>query len=499
MMNYELQGEKPSEFASRLAEEASAKKHAAVKQKLGQYFTPVEAARMMAGFAENLTTGNYIKILDPGAGIALLSCALIEHIVMETSSRFSQLQEIDLVVFEIDKSIIPYTRLSLNYLKDWTAARGIRLKFALHEIDFIDEYKYVIQNNYLSGLSEIPGQFDIIISNPPYFKLHKDDPRAHAADKILSGHLNIYFIFIYISACLLKNNGELLFLIPRSFCSGNYFKEFRSKLLKLIKLEHIHLFSSKCNLFEQNSVSSEAVIVRGVKTNESKTIYALDVSYSESLRDKISFNYSYSFDAEKNIIYLPSSQAEKNVIDIVTSWKGSLNSLGFRISAGRLLKSKASAFMSGSSETTNNNYAAVLNLNGFSGYIKVCGETKDLLIPDRNYLLLRRYNTKYDDRRISAAAYIKDSSKDSLNNSGLIALDKQLLYAEKSESSSIDKDELPGIAAVLNSRLMDRYIKTAYGDINLSPDEIADLPLPPVEIIKETGRNLLNFDQLFSI
>ena len=54
----------------------------AVKQELGQYFTPGHIADFMASlFPKN--DGGDIRILDPGAGIGILSCALAERIAAE--------------------------------------------------------------------------------------------------------------------------------------------------------------------------------------------------------------------------------------------------------------------------------------------------------------------------------------------------------------------------------------------------------------------------------
>lgn len=73
--------------------------------------------------------------------------------------------------------------------------------------------------------------FDLTIGNPPYKKILKSDPVAKAVPSIIYGAPNLYFIFTSIALHTIKSNGELVFIIPRSWTSGVYFKKFREYLL----------------------------------------------------------------------------------------------------------------------------------------------------------------------------------------------------------------------------------------------------------------------------
>ena len=75
-----LAGESPSQFAERVGKayaEASAQRE---KKHKGQFFTPLAIARFMGGLTAPSCKAE-VSILDPGCGVAILSCALIEHLV----------------------------------------------------------------------------------------------------------------------------------------------------------------------------------------------------------------------------------------------------------------------------------------------------------------------------------------------------------------------------------------------------------------------------------
>ena len=74
-----LNNETPSKFAERLGLLYSSKGTLEHKKEFGQYFTNEQIANFMASLSK--INKPKIKVLDPGCGIAILSCALSEHLV----------------------------------------------------------------------------------------------------------------------------------------------------------------------------------------------------------------------------------------------------------------------------------------------------------------------------------------------------------------------------------------------------------------------------------
>jgi len=47
------------------------------------------------------------------------------------------------------------------------------------------------------------------------------------------------------------------------------------------------------------------------------------------------------------------------------------------------------------------------------------------------------------------------------------------------------------LAAVLNSKLFDNYFRIFNGNVNVSATELREMPLPPLELIKQIGDQLI--------
>ena len=108
-------------------------------------------------------------------------------------------------------------------------------------------------NNNLCA-EQNPKKFDYIISNPPYIKLDKKAIEALSMPSICYGAPNLYFLFAAMSLFNLKDNAEMVYIMPRSWTSGAYFYKFREYLLNNGCLEHIHLFLSRDKVFETEKV-----------------------------------------------------------------------------------------------------------------------------------------------------------------------------------------------------------------------------------------------------
>ncbi|MCL2312877.1 MAG: N-6 DNA methylase, partial [Firmicutes bacterium] len=207
--------EQPSNYADRLGAAYTQTVSQTFKKENGQFFTPQVIARFMGSLVS--TNKIQIDILDPGCGTAILTCALVENLVEKTPN----IETINLVAYETDTKLISLSERSLSYLKNWLSNKGISFQYIICVHDFIMEH-YGCLNPPSLNFSDKKRDFDFIISNPPYFKLSKDDIRTKAAQVIIDGQPNIYSIFLAIATRMLKDDGEMIFIVPRSFASGRY-------------------------------------------------------------------------------------------------------------------------------------------------------------------------------------------------------------------------------------------------------------------------------------
>jgi adenine-specific DNA-methyltransferase len=179
--------------------------------------------------------------------------------------------------------------------------------------------------------------FDYIISNPPYFKLSKDDKRVNLFQHLVKGQPNIYSFFMAVSVNLLKANGELIFIVPRSFASGQYFNSFRDYFFSHINLSFVHLFKSRNKTFDRDKVLQETLILKGCRIPSDKVI----ISTSEGLKDlkkPIEKEYDVSeiidLKSKAKILHLPTTEFEEHVMLLFKSWNNNLIDFGIQISTG---------------------------------------------------------------------------------------------------------------------------------------------------------------------
>lgn len=123
--------------------------------------------------------------------------------------------------------------------------------------------------------------------------------------------------------------------------------------------------------------------------------------------------------------------------------------------------------------------------NGKPQFFKACEESFSFLLKNKNYVFLRRFSTKDDKKRLIAAPYFMDISL-----AEYIGLENHLNYIYRPKGN-MDRNEVLGIAALLNSEIFDKYFRIINGNINVSATELRALHLPALEQIKKIGNELI--------
>lgn len=502
-----LHNELPSHYADRLGLLYAKSVTTQHKKDNGQFFTPTEIAQFMARLVRQ--TKDKLKILDPGCGTAILSSSLIETLALQEN----KLKEIELVVYEIDNDILPFTQATLDYLKKWLQEKKINFRATLDTNDFVLENKDCFEQAKTLFYEPKNAIYDIIISNPPYFKIGKEDKRAVVAKSVVWGQPNIYSIFLMTAAKLLKNGGELVFIIPRSFAAGNYFRAFREAFFSEIEIEQIHLFNSRTDTFNRDNVLQETLILKGKKQKVNGHLPTILLTHSNGIIDldqptqkEYQAKELIDFNTKEKILHLPSSEKEDNVIKLFKSWKGSLHKYEMQISTGPVVSFRATEYLYEQYENGTKTLVPLYQLintgkmtfeypvfkKNKPQYIQYCEETKSLLLPNKNYIFLRRFSAKDDKSRLVATPYFVDISQ-----AEFIGVENHLNYIYRPKGH-LARNEILGLAALLNSKLFDTYFRTFNGNINVSATELREMPLPPLEDIKEIGNQIIltnNFSQ----
>lgn len=113
-------------------------------------------------------------------------------------------------------------------------------------------------------------------------------------------------------------------------------------------------------------------------------------------------------------------------------------------------------------------------------------QSRYLLVKNRNYVLLRRFSAKEAARRLVAAPLIANSL-----TASFVGLENHLNYIHR-RKGELSEQEAFGLAALLNSELIDTYFRTFNGNTQVSATELRALPLPPLTLIENLGEKVMN-------
>ena len=455
-----------------------------LRKKYGQFFTSKETAVFMAGLFNISEDSTEISVLDPGAGSGILSIALLER--LDTLS----VKKVNLVCYENDDKIIPILKDNLEYAKNNIS---FQLTYEVRNENYILDNE--IDYNNMLGAKPDPYKYDVIIGNPPYKKIPKDAVEAHAMPDICYGAPNLYFLFTEMAVFNLKNDSEMVFIIPRSWTSGAYFNAFRQKLFSESVIEHIHLFVSRDKVFENESVLQETMIVKLRKTNQ-KPDY-ITITSTNSNKD---FSEITSFRAPYDIVvcgkykyvYLVTNADEIETLQQLNKWDDTLPSLGLKMKTGLTVDFRNREALRDNAED-----AAVPLF--YSQHIQsgkvifpigkeheyLVTEQSGLLQKNANYLFVKRFTAKEEHRRLQCGVYLSrkypDYKQISTQNKinfidGLKGLSECVVY---------------GLYVLFNSTMYDSYYRILNGSTQVNSTEVNSMPVPPMSTIESMGKELI--------
>jgi adenine-specific DNA-methyltransferase len=492
--------DEPTRYADRAGARAIASKPKAQRKSNGLYLTSPRVAAFMAAQV-NLCQA-FVRILDPAAGSGTLLCAIVERL----ASIGGRLREMELTAYEIDPDLRAALMAVLENLKRWAATRRITINFRIEGRDFLLAHAHALGTTGDLFIPAAAKPFDLVIANPPYFKISKSDPRARSAATVVHGQPNIYALFMAAGAGLLRDGGHFLFIIPRSFTSGPYFRLFREKFFEAVRPTGVHVFGSRRDAFERDEVLQENIILRGVResgwqSHDGRSQLEISTSkgtadLDEPVRRSLSLGEAFCRSRNDRVLRLPILKVEDDAVGLVESWTGSLHQYGMNISTGPVVPFRATEFLSEVGNPSESHlpllwmsHVHAMEVSFPTGlrkpqYIDRRAGEKSLLLPNRNYVLLRRFSAKEEARRLVAAPWLKRARP-----YPLLGIENHLNYIHR-PGGELDEDEAFGLAAVLNSELLDTYFRVSSGNTQVSATELRAMPLPPYDKIKLIGRRV---------
>ena len=455
-----------------------------LRKKYGQFFTSPETAKFMAELL-SIPNKSDISVLDPGAGSGILSAALIERL-----ECIPCIEKIELVCYENDQNILNLLTSNLRFICE-KSVKSISFKIISENYILYQRSDY----NFMLGANPDPAKYDLIIGNPPYMKIAKDAPEALAMPDVCCGAPNLYFLFTAMSLFNLCDNGDMVYIIPRSWTSGSYFKKFRQKLLSQGALQHIHLFTSRDKVFQRENVLQETMIIKIRKTKDRpETIKITTTGTGDNFSSRTLFDVPYRMvvNGEESYVYLITNENEAHVLKRLEKLEHTLPSIGLRMKTGLTVDFRNRDALRNHAEE--NAVPLFYSQHIQDGkivfpigkeYEYIVTRQSALRQQNTNYLFVKRFTSKEEHRRLQCGVYLSRkypeykeiSTQNKINFiCGIQGLSECIVY---------------GLYVIFNSTLYDSYYRILNGSTQVNSTEINGMPVPPIGIIEAMGKELI--------
>lgn len=281
------------------------------KSELGQFMTPAPIARFMASLFQEINTE--MRLLEPGAGIGSLISAFAERALIENFSSFQLIVD----AYEIENTLIQYLSHVFSLCEKRYQGQNSNFISNIFKEDFIEHGVKCIVNNQVNNLNNNT-KYTHCIVNPPYKKIKSNSYHRLLLQKVGIESTNTYSAFLALAINLLKEGGELVAIVPRSFCNGVYFKSFREYLLTELSIRHLHTFESRNRAFSDDNVLQENIIIYGIKSKEQGKVTitsSFDSNFEGITYRQVNFDKVVNTNDSEKFIHIAINDFDQKIID----------------------------------------------------------------------------------------------------------------------------------------------------------------------------------------
>ncbi|MGH6768638.1 MAG: Eco57I restriction-modification methylase domain-containing protein [Xanthobacteraceae bacterium] len=439
---------------------------------LGQFMTPEITANFMASMFR--TWPSDVQLLEPGAGMGSLV-----HAFANEFFRRNPAGNLKVTAYEIET-------LLADYLCDHLEALSRTYHGLVHEVyrrDFIREATFATSFGATG--------FTHVIMNPPYKKIGSKSEYRKALQTIDVTAGNLYTAFLALAVVRTAPLGELVAIIPRSFCNGMYFRPFRRWLLDRVAIKQIHVFESRRMAFRDDAVLQENIIIRLEKggKQESVLLSTSDGATFDHYRERVvPFEDVVKASDPERFIHVPTF--ELNGVGLLFSC--TLAELGLDVATGpvvdfRLREHSVAEPVEGT--------VPLLYAHHFAGgrlqwpkqhkkpnALRVNESTRKWLMPQGWYAVTRRFSAKEEKRRI--VSYVVDPRELPFELYGF----ENHLNVIHSRKNGISPELARGVSLFLNSTIVDQHFRNFSGHTQVNATDLRTMRFPKKETLIHFGK-----------
>ena len=444
------------------------------KAEFGQFMTPSSVARFMASLFPPSTLQT-CRLLDAGAGVGALSCAFLDR---WEKGGFG-FESVEATAYEIDDNL-----------------RG---HLAQHLAGYSRVTPRIVAGDYIK-LATAEGLQDRgythAILNPPYKKISSKSAHRLALRTVGIETVNLYSAFVALAVGEAALGGQIVAIIPRSFCNGPYYRPFRDFILERAAIRHMHLFDSRNKAFKDDQVLQENIIIRLERGGEQGPVTittSTDDSFSDLTTHEHPFDRIVFPDDPGRFIHVPTT-TEKSAIELLPAVRYSLADIGVKVSTGPVVDFRLKAHLRDMPEpgTVPLIYPSHLSMTGTvwpvpglkkPNAIMRNEQTEKWLYPNGFYCLVRRFSSKEEKRRVVAS--IVDPA--AFGDHSVLGFENHMnLFHENKRG--LPEALARGLVVFLNTTAVDEHFRRFNGHTQVNATDLKLMKYPSRDKLIELGK-----------
>ena len=443
------------------------------KAEFGQFMTPSNVARFMASLfpPSNFQT---CYLLDAGAGIGSLTCAFLDRWV---ANGFS-FDSVEVTAYEVDKELQTYLSQHLN---------------AYDNVE-----TNIISGDYIKLATDKGLQYQgytHVILNPPYKKINSKSPHRLALSEVGIETVNLYSAFIALALAQMASGGQLVAIIPRSFCNGPYYRPFRDFVLKRASICQIHLFESRNKAFKEDQVLQENIIIRLERDGDQGPVIistSTDDSFSDLVDCVIPFERIVFPDDPERFIHVQTT-TDKSAVELSSAVRYSMTDIDVKLSTGPVVDFRLKEHLrdmpeEGSAPLIYPNHLKTGKTNwpitNFkkSNAIMQNSDTEKWLYPKGFYCVVKRFSSKEEKRRI-VASLIDPHHFDDYPMLGF----ENHLNVFHDNKNGLPEALANGLTVYLNTTAVDEHFRRFSGHTQVNATDLKQMKYPSRKALIKLG------------
>ena len=332
------------------------------------------------------------------------------------------------------------------------------------------------------------GGFDVVIANPPYVVV-KDEASKKIYREIYKegvfGRMNLYGLFIQRSLQLLREDGQLQFINPRSLLTDSYFVNLRKVIKEKSELRGVTLIADRRSTFAR--VLQECIILHLSKRAAPTKSYLVNTKAITTPEDLNSQEETAHIDSKRVLLgaahqwafFIGASEFEYEVFERMAAKRISLANLALKAKTGKVQFDQHKEF---AQDTAEGNACRLIWAENAQRYHlretrKRAGKEwlsraiAGTITPNITGagIVTQRTTANEQPRRIIATAIIPDNPE------------ATGIYCENGCNfiASNDAKVCHYVLAALNSSLVEFAFRKLNSNTHVSAGELNALPLPP--------------------